>query len=261
MKTIGITGGGVMGSTLIGALKKTFSGFSILLFDRNPAKIKSLVKKYKVKPVSNNAQLADADIIILAVKPQDFKNVSLRISADTLVVSVMAGVSVATISRHLGTKKIIRAMPNTPARFGKGFTAWYATKSVLLSEIKFAGALFETMGTSLRMKTENEIDKATAITGSGPAYLLTALAHFINGAEKLGFSTAVAQLMIKQVLAGTQSLVEHEPNLGRLIGQVASKGGTTEAALKVFKSRDIERIWTEATRAAFRRAQALSRGK
>lgn len=248
-----------MGSTIIGALKKTFPEFSILISDRNPAKVKSLVKNYKVKPVLNNAQLAEAGIIILAVKPQDFKNVGILVSPDTLVISVMAGVSIATVSQQLGTQKIIRAMPNTPARFGKGFTAWYSTGNVNKRETTFATALFNTMGISLKVTTEKDINKATAITGSGPAYILTALAHFIDGAKKLGFTSAVAESMVKQVLAGTQSLIENEPNLEKLIQQVASKGGTTEAALKVFKSRKIERIWTEATRAAFERAETLSK--
>lgn len=259
VKTIGILGGGVMGSTILGVLKKTFSKSSFLVCDLDVKKGRALAKKYSVRSTTDSNELSNVDIVILAIKPQDFLATQLRFRPGVLVVSIMAGISIATISRHTGARKIIRAMPNTAARFGQGFTAWVSTSAVDFKEKKFCDKLFNAMGIALEVKTEQEINKVTAITGSGPAYIIHTLLCFVMATQQLGFDSKTAQLMVRQTAVGVMALLEHESDLDLLIAQVASKGGTTEAALKVFNDARLDRIWQKAIKVAFNRATELGK--
>ena len=119
--------------------------------------------------------------------------------------------------------------------------------------------MFDAMGTSFKVNSEKDIDKATAVSGSGPAYLLTHLLHFIHAAKRIGFSNTRAKQLVLQTFYGTQALVAHESNISKLIAQIASKGGTTEAALKVFDGAHLPVVWNVALERAFRRAEELSK--
>lgn len=256
-KTIGILGGGVMGSLMARGIMETFPAASLIICERNEENAKNLQKKYHACVTTNGDDLARADIVILAVKPQDFSSVDVKIKKDALVISIMAGVSVAAIRKKTGAKKIVRAMPNTPAKYGKGFTAYFASRTVNRNEVGFCEQLFNSFGISMRVSLERDIDKVTAITGSGPAYLLTVLAHFISAAENLGFSKKIAYQMVMQTLAGTKALLTDGSDPKRLITQIASKGGTTEAALREFEKAGLRKIWQSAVDAAYHRAREL----
>ncbi|MBI2484481.1 pyrroline-5-carboxylate reductase, partial [Candidatus Uhrbacteria bacterium] len=234
-ETIGVLGMGVMGELMASSIAQRFPRVSLIVCERNPAHTKKLQKKYHANVTADCDALAVADIIILAVKPQDFRSAYMSVKKDALIISIMAGVTVAAIRKKTGSKKIVRAMPNTPARFGKGFTAFFATRAVPPKDIRFCSNLFDGFGIGMQVRSEEEINKVTAITGSGPAYLLTTLAHFIGAAQSLGFEKEKAYQMVIQTLIGTEALLSDNGNPDSLIAQIASKGGTTQAALREFE--------------------------
>ncbi|MBI2484509.1 pyrroline-5-carboxylate reductase [Candidatus Uhrbacteria bacterium] len=258
-KTIGIIGGGVMGELIASNITKRFPDASLMICERNPEHAKMLQKKYHANVTADCNALAAADIVILAVKPQDFRSAYMSVKKDALIISIMAGVTVAAIRKKTGSKKIVRAMPNTPARFGKGFTAFFATRAVPSKDIRFCSNLFDGFGIIMQVRSEEEINKVTAITGSGPAYLIATLAHFIDAARSLGFEKEKAYQMVMQTLIGTEALLSDNGNPDSLIAQIASKGGTTQAALREFEKAGLRKIWLQAVRVALCRARELSK--
>ena len=260
-KQIAIIGSGVMGGTLAKAIIKADTGYRLLVCDRDSQKLQKLTDTYAgIKTTIDPALCKSADIIFLAVKPQDFASITINFKKDALLCSIMAGVSITSL-RRLGAEKIVRMMPNTPAQVGVGFTAWTATDAVIQSEKNFLETILSYMGKHLYVAHEDDINKATAISGSGPAYFFTMLIAFIDAARNLGFSKEEANAMVIQTMKGASALIDEKTNLDQLVQRVASKGGTTEAALKVFKESKIDKIWEAAIRAAYRRARELAKNQ
>jgi len=259
-KKIAVIGGGVMGTVLVSALAKMGSSKHIVVCEKNIAHHKKLLKISScVQVTSNSTECASADVIFLAIKPQDFGSVELKIDKQTLVCSIMAGVSINNIRKQLKTNKVIRMMPNIAARAGEGFTVWTATVYVSALEKKWTRNFLVRIGSQLYVKTEQKIDKATAVTGSGPAYIFNTLSAFMNAARQLGFKPGEAQSMVRQVLRGANALVEKNTNFVELTHQITSKGGTTEAALRIFTGAKLKKIWIKAIEAAYKRARELSK--
>ena len=259
---IAIIGGGVMGTVLARALVKMRAGKQVLICEKNRRHHRQLKKLGAQVSVTRQIELcSDADIIFLAVKPQDFNGVKLKINKQTLICSIMAGVSISDIRAKLKIEKIIRMMPNMAARVGKSFTAWTAAARVSVQEKKWIENFLARIGLQLYVKTEQEIDKATAVTGSGPAYIFNTLFVFMQSAQKLGFTREETHRMAIQVLRGVNALVNKDTDFTELTHQVTSKGGTTEAALKVFANSDFKKTWVKAITAAYKRARELSKQK
>ncbi len=256
---IGILGGGVMGTVLATAVRRTFPGAGITICDRNRARLSTFRRMRHARFVTDPAALVDADVIFFAIKPQDVSSLAFRIPSHALVISVMAGVGIARIREKTGAQKIIRAMPNTAAKFKHGFTVWTATAMASRADLQFAKRLFAHMGDELFVRDEQTVDRATAVSGSGPAYLLYTLQCFIMAAQRIGFSKKEAKRMVLKTLEGVHALLVRDPDPEQLIRHIASKKGTTEAALKVFTQRHLPSLWIAALRAAFRRAKELSR--
>src|SRR3989338_8032343 len=133
-KQIAIIGGGIMGGTLAQAIIKADTGYRLLVCDRDLEKLKKLTKTHSGIEITTDPLLCtSADVVFLAVKPQDFASISVGFNKDSLLCSIMAGVSIESL-RRFGTNKIVRMMPNTPAQAGVGFTAWTATDSIVQSD-------------------------------------------------------------------------------------------------------------------------------
>jgi len=257
-KQIAIIGGGVMGGTLAEAIIKADTGYQLFVCDRDLEKLKKITDTHAEIEISDDPSLcASADVVFLAVKPQDFKSISLTLRKDVLLCSIMAGIPIASL-RRFGTNKIIRMMPNTPAQVGVGFTVWTATDNLDASDKKLLEKILSCMGKHLYVEQEDDINKATAISGSGPAYFFATLLAFIDAACNLGFSKKDATAMVIQTMKGANALISEKSDLDQLIQRVASKGGTTEAALKIFKEEDIHKIWRKAINAAYKRASELA---
>jgi pyrroline-5-carboxylate reductase len=209
-----------------------------------------------------NKEIGEFDIVILAVKPQDFHALTSTIKpflkGNQILFSVMAGVTIATIEKQLQCSKIVRSMPNIPTQIGKGMTVFSASASVDRKELFIIQNLINTTGKSIYVENEKLIDAATAISGSGPAYVFYFMNSMIKAAEGLGFSQSEAELLVNQTFMGSVDL-QNSSSLSNeeWIKKVASKGGTTEQALKVFNEKSVENSIIKAVQAANNRALEL----
>ena len=231
-------GGGNMANALIGGLvTKGFAATDIAVVELNADNRSKLEAAYGVRTYAGPDAAAWAcDVIVLAVKPQSMKEAIAPIGPhlkDQLVVSIAAGLNLASLSRWLGGhRRLVRTMPNTPALIGAGVTGLYADPSVDASGRDAAERILAAVGSTVWAASEDQIDAVTAISGSGPAYVF----HFIEALEaagrKLGFDEAGArQLAIDTVLGAAKLAAGSEDSPAVLRQKVTSKGGTTEAAL------------------------------
>ena len=258
-KQIAIIGGGVMGSTLAHAIIKADIGYRLLVCDRDSEKLRKLASLHaRIETTTDPLLCASADVVFLAVKPQDFSSITVSFKKDALLCSIMAGVSIASL-RRFGTDRIVRMMPNTPAQIGVGFTVWTSTNTIRADEKTLVEKILSCMGKHLYVAHEDDVNKATAISGSGPAYFFTMLMAFIVAARDLGFSKKDATAMVIQTMKGASALIDEKSDIDQLVRNVASKGGTTEVALTILKESKINKIWEMAIRAAYQRARELFR--
>lgn len=217
------------------------------------------IVNFSTTPTSN---ISDYDIIILCVKPQDFKQLAATIKPfikeNQLLLSVMAGVTIATIQSELNCQKIVRSMPNIPTQIGMGMTVFTASNAVDRKELFIIQNLINTTGKSVYVEEEKLLNAATAISGSGPAYVFYFMNAMIKAAVELGFNESEAELLVNQTFMGSVA-IQNSYSLSNQewIAKVASKGGTTEAALKVFSENTLTEIIIEAISAANTRAIQL----
>lgn len=210
-----------------------------------------------------DSYIKEADLIILAVKPQDclilFSKVKGFIDDQQVVLSIMAGIPITKISEALNCQKIIRAMPNLPAQVGSGMTVYTSSEAVTRIELVMVQNILNSTGKTIYVEDENLIDASTAISGSGPAYVFFYIQSLIDTAQELGFSQSEAELLAYTTFKGTINLFnKHNYSCEEWISKVASRGGTTEAALKSYNNNDVKGKLNEAYKAAFNRAQELS---
>lgn len=206
----------------------------------------------------------EADLVIFAVKPQDsarlFSEMRDLVEPGQVFLSIMAGIRMATIAAALGVNKIVRAMPNLPAQIGSGVTAFTSTDEVTRIELVMVQNLINTTGKTLYVEREDMIDAATAISGSGPAYVYYFMNAMIEAARQMGFSDSEAELLVGQTFTGAVDLYNKaDLSCESWIGKVASKGGTTEAALQVFRATALHEDIVAGARAALERARELGR--
>lgn len=262
--TISIIGAGVMGSAIITQARHFFASAKITVCDTNEEKLHQLAASITNLTTTTNLgqAVAGADLIILATKPQQFSEVATVIknsaSENTIVLSIMAGISTETIREQTGVDQIIRTMPNTPLQLGKGVTGWYATTTLNSDTLKPIISFLETFGLVIECKTEDEINKITAISGSGPAYFFYATECLLEAAKKLGFNDLDAKNLALHTLFGAAAMLEKNPDPQTLKQNVMSKGGTTEAAIASFENSHFLEAWQTATEQAYQRALVLS---
>lgn len=264
---IAIIGFGNMGQTYASSFVS--SGFikseDIFVLTRDVSKI---TNRYKIPNENFFTQISASfllvDIVIIAVKPQDFESLSQQIqnyiSENHLILSVMAGISIENITEKLKVKKIIRSMPNIPTQIGQGMTVFTASDAVDRKDLFIIQNLINTTGKSLFIENEEMINAATAISGSGPAYVYYFMNAMVDAAMQLGFSKSEAEFLVQQTFLGATQL-QNRSNLSNLewIEKVSSKGGTTEAALKLFHSHDLNAKINEGIQQANARAKELGK--
>lgn len=205
---------------------------------------------------------AQFDYVVLAVKPQDTVAACTPLRSmmqSAVIISVMAGVVTPRLVELTGSQKVVRCMPNTPARLGQGITGWTATATVTAVERTFITHWLKQFGTSLYVESDDWIDKITAVSGSGPGYVFAFAADLVAGAQQLGFTLEQANALVQQTLTGAAALWHREQTSPeQLRQQVTSNGGTTAAALEVLNETHVTAIWQRAIQAAYERAKALS---
>lgn len=260
-----IIGGGNMGLTYAQSFLRSqiATKENMMILEKSPEKADELKKK-DIGTVFGLPEecIPQADLIILAVKPQDtsvlFDIIKPLVHSQQVFLSIMAGVKLATIAKALGVSKVIRAMPNLPAQIGKGMTAFTSSDEVTRIELVMVQNLLNTAGKTLYVENEDFIDASTAISGSGPAYVWYFMNALIESARDMGFSPSEAELLVSQTFLGAIELYQAS-NLTceEWIARVCSKGGTTEAALATYNERKVHEDIMKGADAALVRAQEL----
>lgn len=264
---ITIAGCGNMGLIYARAFLKynIVSKEELLLIEKNESR-KTELGKLDIGRVVTPADEAikSSDVLILAVKPQDFKELqrSLRqvLSPHAIVLSIMAGTEIPAIQQMLAHKKVIRAMPNSPVEVGMGITAYAMSSDISIQESRLIENLLSTTGRTLYIGEEEQLNAVTALSGSGPAYFFYFMKQLIEAGVKMGLSEQVSSMLARQTMLGSFHLINNASRpLDELINAVASKGGTTEAALAAFSANEVGMHIQEGLLNAMRRAEELAK--
>ncbi len=250
------------GSSFVKA--KIISSEQLFFMDRVKA------KEQLIEPYSSHSLITTAsdlfqrmDLIVLCVKPQDFPSLAQEIypflHPDQLVISIMAGIRIELIHQLLQLPKVIRAMPNLPSQVGEGMTVFTSSEDVSRIEILSVQNLLNTTGKTVYTNQEQLLDAATAISGSGPAFVYYFMDSMIHAAKRMGFTDSEAQLLVQQTFKGSLDLLQKNPlSCSEWIQKVSSRGGTTEAAIKYFSSQRLNEYIEKGLIVARQRAEELS---
>jgi pyrroline-5-carboxylate reductase len=260
-----IIGGGNMGKTYARSLLRAHLTTSedLMLLERDPERAEILRSEQVGSVFVEPAECLDlADLIILAVKPQDsaalFARLRPLVHHQQVYLSIMAGVTIATIQQQLGAEKVIRAMPNLPAQIGMGMTTYTASSEVTRIELVLVQNLLNTTGKAIYLDHESAIDATTAISGSGPAYVFYFMQAMIAAAREMGFDRPQAELLVAQTFSGAVELyTKNDLTCEEWIKRVSSKGGTTEAAMNTFRQTSVFEDIISGAQSALQRAKEL----
>lgn len=262
-----VIGAGNMGLTYAEGMAKSslLNRRNLMIFDKSAEVLTTLSKldHFDVYDKIENC-LPEADVVFLAVKPYHcddlFKEIKPMVNDEQIFVSLMAGVTIKKIQDGLGVKKVVRSMPNLPAQVGKGVTSFTEASEVSRVELLMVRNLLDTTGESIHVKTENDIDASTGISGSGPAYVFYFMQSMLEAALKMGFSENDSKILVSQTFEGAVKLFnESDLSPTTWMERVASKGGTTRAALDSMEDNNVKELIKEAAYAAFDRAVELGK--
>ncbi len=264
-KKIAVLGSGNMGEALVKGLLRAGKAApeALICSDPRAERREELQKKYGVHVTADNrAAAAQADIIVISVKPQTIEvlldEIASAVDAKKLVISIAAGVPIDVIARKLGAGvRIIRTMPNTPALVGAGATALARGAHATDADLEQALSLFEAVGVAVVVE-EHHLDAVTGLSGSGPAFVFVAIEALADGGVKVGLSRPVALALAAQAVMGSAKLVlESGEHPGRLKDQVTSPGGTSIAGVHALESGGFRAALIAAVEAATRRSREL----
>lgn len=264
MKKVAIIGCGNMGEVILDAIKSCgVRTKDILVVDVDREKLERIKKCYKVKVSQDVKLLKSYEFLIIAVKPQQVKDLFLEIRSfvnnKAVLVSVAAGISIKFIRKFFDRNEVVRCMPNLPLKVGKGITVISFPEKISGSKRAFVRKIFSVKGEVLELP-EEYLDLITAVSGSGPAYIFYISEIMQRAAQKLGFSRKTSQLIVNQTILGAaEMLVRTKLSAEKLRESVTSKGGTTEQALNIFYKKRLENIFLLAIKSAYMRAKELSK--
>lgn len=262
-----VIGAGNMGLTYAEGMAKSslLNHRNLMIFDKSADVITNLSKVDHFDVYDDIEKcLPEADIVFLAVKPYHcdslFEEIKDMVNDQQIFVSLMAGVTVEKIQNGLGVKKVVRTMPNLPAQVGKGVTSFTEAREVSRVELLMVRNLLDTTGASIHVDNENFIDASTGISGSGPAYVFYFMNSMLEAALKMGFSKNDSKVLVSQTFEGAVKLFnESDLSPSKWMDRVASKGGTTRAALDSMDENNVEELIKDAAYAAFDRAVELGK--
>ena len=257
---LAIVGAGKMGGAVLeGALKKKIvTRKEVGIYHPNPKRRVELSKHYDVIPIDESG-IDKADYVLIAVKPQYFNDVAPLIAKrGGSYISLMAGVSAQAIAKRLGSKRVVRAMPNMGARIGLSATALAYLPQATKDDVQMAEKLFKSVGTVYHL-SEKLFDPFTGLAGSGPAFAAIVAEAMADGGVKVGFNRRTANELSRQVLLATAKLLENS-DPAMLKNEVASAGGTAITGVKTLEQHGLRIALMEAIEAASNRAAELSKG-
>jgi pyrroline-5-carboxylate reductase len=262
---LAILGAGVMGEAI--ATYALASGIvdrdRLTIVEQVAARRADVASRLGVRAAGVADALQDADVVVVAVKPQDFgalaAQVNARLRPEALAISIMAGVSLAKVTAGLGHSRVVRAAPNTPAQIGAGVTVWFAPQDVAAAAREtVVRPLLAALGAEFEVPDEKYIDMAIAVNGSGPAFVFLAIEAMADAAVQIGFSRAMANELAIATFAGSAAYAQaSKRHLAELRNQVTSPAGTTAAGLFELEAGGVRAAFARAVQAAYDRAKAL----
>jgi len=263
--SITFVGGGTMAEALIRGLlsKGLATGSQITVSDPLQERRAHLSEQLGIRTCCSNVEaVAGAELVVLAIKPQALGEVleelADRIDSSALLLTIVAGAKIDTIRSALGTGAIVRIMPNTPGQIGEGISVWTATGQVSLPQMEQAREIIRALGEQVHVEDEEYLDMATALSGSGPAYVFYFAEALIDAAVHLGFSRAVARKLVLQTVRGSAAFAQKTGlHPAVLRNMVTSPGGTTAAGLYQLDKGGLRAAVSRAVWAAYQKARYL----
>ncbi len=263
--TIATVGSGVMAEAMIAGLLRGHHVEPRQIVASHPRadRREQLARDYGIRTVASNLEAVDgADIVVLGIKPQMLvkvgRELSGRLGPGQLVISIIAGATSTALATVLDHREIVRSMPNTPARLGKGMTVWYATPEVTPAQREQASVLLRSLGAELPVEDERMVAMATAVSGTGPTYVFLVMEALIDAAVHLGFPRHVAHDLVIETLEGSTLFAKSSGmHPAELRNMVTSPGGTSAAALHQLEAGRLRTVLSDAVWAAFRRTEEL----
>ena len=264
-RTIATVGTGMMAEAMIGGLLKgrLVDASQVIASHPRAERRDHLSGEYGIRVVSSNVDaIGEADVVLLAVKPQMLAKVGREIGPHLrrgqLVLSVLAGATTTALTEILRHDQVVRAMPNTPASIGAGMTVWYATPETTAEQRGWAASLLGTLGAEIEVDDEKMVAMATAVSGTGPTYVFLVMEALIDAAVHLGFPRHIAHDLVVETLEGSTRYARHTGDHPAVLrNAVTSPGGTSAAALHELESGRLRTVLSEAVWAAFRRTLEL----
>jgi len=262
---VAFIGGGVMAEAMINAILSeglTESGL-IIAGDPREERGRELEELYGIRATRDNREaVKEARIVVLSVKPQVMPAVlqGLRglVPPDALVLSIVAGSRIKVIAEGLGHSAVVRAMPNTPAQIGEGMSVWTATASVSEEQRAQAQTILQALGEEVYLEDEDYLDMATALSGTGPAYVFLFMEAMIDAGVHLGFSRRVAQQLVLQTIRGSVDFARQSiAHPAELRNMVTSPGGTSAEALYQLEKGGFRTVLSRAIWAAYQKSKYL----
>lgn len=257
---LGIIGGGVMAEAIVSRLvtQELFAPQDLLICDVSPVRLSYWSETYGVQTSLDNQAATAAETVLLAIKPQVFPMLASQLELSSLVISILAGVTLGQLESAFGDCSVVRAMPNTPATVGAGITALATGQNVQKSHLELAQRLFQAVG-DVVVVPEKLMDAVTGLSGSGPAFVAIAIEALTDGGVAAGLPRAIAAQLALQTVKGTATLLtDSSLHTAQLKDQVTSPGGTTIAGVRVLEQAGFRSALIEAVQAAYLRSQALA---
>ncbi len=264
-KTVAFIGGGMMGTAMLSGILKNemVTPEQVTVADIDADRGQVLVDEYGVNFTTSNAEAVQgADAVVLAVKPQFFGAVAAdihgKLEAADVVLSIMAGVTMSKIAHDLNTEVVVRSIPNTPGSIGEGISAWLPAGDVSETGLQMAERLLSALGETLRVPAEHYMDMATAVSGSGPAFVFLFMEAMMDAAVHMGFARKDAEKLVTQTVSGAAAYLKdsgEHPTVLR--NQVTSPGGTTAEGLYHMEKNGLRAAVARGIWGAFQRSQAL----
>jgi pyrroline-5-carboxylate reductase len=272
-KKIAFIGSGAMAEAMISGLlrQKLARPENLRTSDTRIERVEELQKEYGVVPFTDNNLAAEqADVVVLSVKPQRLTevldNLKEAVPSKAVVLSIVAGATIDKISQGLKHNAVVRSMPNTPAQIGEGITVWIASPSVNESQKEIARTILGALGEEVNVDDENYLDMATALSGTGPAYVFIFMEAMIDAGVHMGFSRRISEQLVIQTLKGSVDYYQavnqkSSVHVAALKNQVTSPGGTTAEALYYLEKAGFRTAISRAIWAAYQRSLELGREK
>jgi pyrroline-5-carboxylate reductase len=261
---IAFIGGGAMGEAMIRCLltKKVAVPQDMIVSDISSVRRKLLSEEFGVSAFAENERaVAQADLVVLAVKPQNVHQVMKEVKGlapKQLVLSIVTGATLSNLCESLNHSSVVRAVPNMPAQIGEGMTVWTATPETQQGHKKLAQAVLAALGTEIYVDDEKYLNMATALSGSGPAYVFLFIEAFVDAGVHIGLSRDTArELVLHTILGSTHTVQKTRRHPADLRNAVTSPGGTTTEALRQLEKGGFRYLLLEAVAAAYEKANRL----